>query len=309
MAASAFEAQRADHIYRIGPETLVARSGAIYTGAVAQYSKRILEMSQPGADGFPLKWVVSGRIQGPVPLKGPSHAGPLEFTRAEQSGMLPHPPSSVPWEMQFGDLARDDRAVVFLLGEPAAPEMKVLPSGPADRDLASLVSNIVAIQGIADPPKQLAAWAHYLETASIDEGRRAALRSLIASPAVDWARMQTVLLRVLANPALSSNIRVFAFGIVAFAVTQGKWGAQELDAVDFLGRQFESERDPKTALQQILNLKLVLGYASEEAAATGRQPLRHHIIECLKRRAGMAPLPPALVEQYKQIGASYPGEL
>jgi hypothetical protein len=187
--------------------------------------------------------------------------------------------------------------------------MVVLPTGYGDRDLATLVRGIVGIQAIADPPKQLAAWASYIERAPMDEGRRAALRSLIASPAVDWPRMEVVLSRVLANPALSSATRAFAFGIVAFAVMHDKWGDQQLNAVDFLGRQFEAERDARVALQQILNLKLVLGYTSAEAAAAARQPLRQHILACLKRRATQAPLSPELKEQYKQLGASYPGEL
>jgi hypothetical protein len=309
MVAAASDTQRADHIYRIGPETLVAQSFAIHTGRVSEYSRRILEMSPSGPDGFALKWVISGRIDQPVSLKGPLPEGPVTFSRAEQSGMLPQPASRVRWEMEFGDLGREDGAVVFLQRQPAASEMIVLPTGHGDRDLATLVRGIVGIQAIADPPKQLAAWASYIERAPMDEGRRAALRSLIASPMVDWPRMEVVLSHVLANAALSSAIRAFSFGIVAFAVMHEKWGDEQLTAVDFLGRQFEAERDPRVALQQILNLKLVLGFASEAAAADARQPLRQHIIACLKRRAARAPLPPELMEQYKQVGASYPGEL
>lgn len=309
MAAAASDAQRADHIYRIGPETLVAQSFAIYTGRVAKYSKRILEMSQSGPDGFPLKWVISGHLDQPASLKGTPPAGAVAFSRPEQSGMLPHPAARMRWETEFGDLGREDGAVVFLQGQPAAQEMTVLPTGHGDRNLAALVSGIVGIQAITDPPKQLAAWASYIERAPMDEGRRAALRSLIASPAVDWPRMEVVLSHALANPALSSAIRAFSFGIVAFAVMHDKWGGEQLKAVDFLGRQFEAERDPRVALQQILNLKLLLGYASEEAAVSSRQPLRQHILACLKRRAAQAPLPPELKEQYQQLGATYPGEL
>jgi hypothetical protein len=137
---------------------------------------------------------------------------------------------------------------------------------------------------------------------------RVALRSLIATPAVDWALIQPALLRVLANPRLSSAIRAFSFGIIAFAVMQEKWGAQQRNAVEFLCRQFEAERDSRLALQQILALKLVLRYASEEASAAARQPLRQSILECLKQRVAMVPLPPELHQQLQQTRAAYPGQ-
>src|SRR5262247_686398 len=92
MVTEALDASRADHIYRIGPETLAAESFAVLTGPVSRYSKQTLQMSQPGPDGFPLRWTVSGRLEAPQVIKGrPPSTGVVPFIRQEQSAMLPQP--------------------------------------------------------------------------------------------------------------------------------------------------------------------------------------------------------------------------
>jgi hypothetical protein len=169
---------------------------------------------------------------------------------------------------------------------------KALPSGTGERDLAALIKDIVAVQALAQPSQQESAWLAYLERARVDEGRKAALRSLLQL-GTDWNRLGPALDRFLANPASSEAIRAFAFGIVVFGLTGGRWAQSQGAVAAFLCRQFMSEGRTGLVLQYLLNLNLVLKYTMEEAHRAAREPLRS----------------PELAQQYQQIRAMYPGLL
>lgn len=307
--ADAADSSRADHVYGMGPETLVAQSFAIITGPVSGYSKQIVESSQPGPDGFPLRWVVSGRIARPEVIKGKVASGEaVSFTRPEQSGMLPQPPTLSAWEREQGDLMPADDALLFFLGDPAKPTVKVVPSRDADAGLAALVRRIVRIQALPDPSQRNAAWLAYLQAARSEEAQRASLRQLMANRTAGWAQLQPVLSALLVRSDLSEQIRAFTAGIIAFGVVNGRWREQQLDAVDFVCRQFETAGAPWLALQQMLTLKQLLAYASSDHADPARLQLRQRIVQSLRRRAA-APLPPELDAQYRQLRDAFPGEL
>lgn len=309
MTSSALDTQRADAIYRHGPETLAARAHAIYAGPIARYSKQVTEMSQPGPDGFPLKWVVSGRIEQPAVLKGaPPAGGMAPFIRAEQSGMLPQPPLLAAWERELGDLQPGGEVLLFFQGDPAKPSLTVLPAQAGEAGLAARVREFVALQAQADPARRSAAWLAYLQSTPHDEGRKAALRALLAAPTPDWTALQGALQAVLAAPS-GAALRPYATGIVAFGVMQEQWGTHQADAIDFLCRQFSAIQNADTALNQLLTLKLVLNHLSDEATAAVRRPLQQRVLQCLKQRAAAGPLPPGLAQQYEQLRASHPGQL
>lgn len=309
MTSSALDTQRADAIYRFGPETLAARAHAIYAGPIARYSKQVTEMSQPGPDGFPLKWVASGRIEQPAVLKGtPPAGGMAPFIRAEQSGMLPQPPQVAAWERELGDLQPGGDVLLFFQGDPVKPSLTVLPAQAGEAGLAARVREFVAIQADLDPARRNAAWLAYLQSTPHDEGRKAALRALLATPAPDWLALHSALQAVLATPP-GAGLRTYATGIVAFGVMQETWGTHQADAVDFLCRQFSTTQNVDAALNQLLTLKLVLNHLSDETAAAARRPLQQRVLLCLKQRAAAGPLPPALAQQYEQLRASHPGQL
>ena len=187
-----------------------------------------------------------------------------------------------------------DELIVPRLCDPDWPltVTKALPSGTGERDLAALIKDIVAVQALAQPSQQESAWLAYLERARVDEGRKAALRSLLQL-GTDWNRLGPALDRFLANPASSEAIRAFAFGIVVFGLTGGRWAQSQGAVAAFLCRQFMSEGRTGLVLQYLLNLKLVLKYTMEEAHRAAREPLRS----------------PELAQQYQQIRAMYPGLL
>jgi len=296
-----------NQIYTRGPESLVQRAGTILAGTVSSYARHVQETSQPpGPGAMPIKWIVRGGIENPRALYGRS-AGPIAFSRTEHSVLISAPDNQEEWEAEYGDLQPNGEAVLFLSGDPAHPTIKALPSGIGERDLAALVRDIVAIQQLDHPSKE-SAWLAYLETAPVDEGRRAALRSLVQLEA-DWDHLGPALDRFLANPALSETMPAFAFGIVVFGVTGGRWAESQGSVVAFLCRHFTSEGRPRLELSYVQNLKLMLRYTMAEARRAATEPLRRSIADCLRRREASASASPELAMQYQQIRASFPGLL
>ena len=306
---TSFAAGRADEIYRTGPEVLTAQSSTILTGPVSSYSKQVLTTSQPaGPDAVPLTWVVHGRLENPGVLKGAAR-GPVSFSRNEHSVFIPADRNQEAWEKQYGDLGPDDQVVLFLSGDPKSPQIKALPSGMGERDLAAIVRDFVAIQAM-EPQAKEAAWLAYLERSHTDEGRQAALRSLLRAK-IDWNRLGPALNRFSANPARSEAMRGYAFGIVVFGLTEGLWTRSDKAAGQYLCRQFESASadDEDLLLDYLLKFKTLLQYTSEEAHKSARAPLRTTIGECLKSREGVLKKSPDLAEQYGEIREDYPGVL
>ncbi len=307
MAALFFFNGKADQIYSTGPEAMVARSWSVLAGRLSRYSRQIVSSSEPpGPDAIPLKWIVTGTVVDPVALKGAA-TGPVAISRPEQSPILPNPGNVEDWEQAYGDLQDGGTVVVFLGGDSAHPAViKAIPSGSGERDLATLVKDIVSIQSEADKQLRIAAWVAYFDRARLDEGRKAALRSLLNERA-DWQTVASALERV--NSSLKEPMRTYAFGFVAFGITEGYWTAQQAAAVDFLCRWFESEGSPNVLLQDIMTLKLVLRYTAEEGARAARERLRIRVVDSLRRMESRASANPELAEQYRQIRAAYPGLL
>ncbi len=298
---------RADQVYTDGPETLVAQSPTILAGPVSSYARRVVETSQPpGPDAMPMRWIVSGRLENPRALKGAA-AGPIAFSRAEQSVFIPGGGGGENWMRDYGDLGERDEAVLFLSAPPVRT-VKVLPSGAGERGLAGLVTDIAGIQSLRGKESRTAAWLAYLDSARFDEGRRAALRSLVNSGA-DWARLNRALDRFLANPGLAEPMRAFAFGIVSFGLTRHYWAGSQPAVAGFLCGLFESEERTGLLLQYLLALRLVLIYVMEESQRTARQPLRAQIAGCLRRKEKAASAAPELARQYQQIRTGFPGLL
>jgi len=303
-AAMVDAAGRADEIYTSGPETLVARATQIVTGPIAGYAKRVTLTSEPpGPDAIPLKWTVSARVDHPRQLKG-STVGAVNFTRAEQSSFVTEPGEVPAWEREYGHLQESGHVVLFLASDPAVQVIKAMPTAEGQLDLASLVSDIATIQSRPEASRQ-DAWLGYVGSANTDQGRQAALRSLIQMNA-DWKRMRPALDRLLANSSSTGRMRAFAFGIVVFGLTNQKWQQDQAAVAEFLGYQFELARSSDSALQFILSMKLALGYTMEESARAAREPVRRLIVESLKRSEADASKVPAMAEQYRQIKATYP---
>lgn len=293
-----------EQVFKLGPEDLVATSPVIVAGPVSGYSRQVQKHSQPGPDGFPLEWVATGQIQELHALKGEAPLGPLSFSRAERSVFLPLDPATPVWEREYGEFSPQGQAVLFLGAGDPHPIIKVLPSGSGEQDLVGLVRDIVRIQLIQDPAQQRHGWLSYLTSVRSDEGRRAALRSLVGG-GVGWSQMAPALKTLFEEPGVSQNSRGFAFGFVAFHVVGGTWGEQAEAAVDLLCQVFSGERDADVALEYLQSFKLMLDYTIEEPLQMSREPLRKHILQCLEKWASTGLRNAELEEEYEEIRANY----
>jgi hypothetical protein len=134
---TAFGAVSVDDTYLQGPETLSARASAILCGFIAGYDKQVVSTSIPsGSDAIPLKWMVKGRVDEPVALKG-TVLGAVSFSRMEQSPFLPGDRERERWELEYGDLDTRGRVILFFSDAHARALSKAIPSGAGERDLIS----------------------------------------------------------------------------------------------------------------------------------------------------------------------------
>jgi len=298
-------AKTIDDTYTEGPETLVARAPTVVAGAVAGYDKKIVSTSTPpGPDAIPLKWVVDGRVDQPLALKG-SIPGAVSFSRMENSPFVPAQPARHRWELEYGDLEPAGRVVLVLGNDPARVLLKVIPSGAGERDLIALVRDIVGIQARPAAEAQRA-WLSYLLNAPFDQGRKAALRTLVLEH-MAWPQLQPAIERLMGSTALSMPMREFAFGIVVFGLTHDRWQSDQTAVVDVLCRQFQAETRSGVLLSYILQLKLALQYATQEAGQAARAPALNRTVDCLRRRESALSAVPELADQYRQLRAAYPG--
>lgn len=309
MSQTNVASHRADDIYRTGPENLIAQSSTILAGPVSQYTQTVESRSEGGADSIPLKWVVSGILEKPQVLKGLAPAQPLPFSRSEQSIIVPRDRSEAIWERTYGELSPDREVVIFLGDTSPESILKVLPSGAGEQNLIRLVKDIVQIQAIADQPEQLKRWLSYLRNSTSDMGRTSALRSFIGQKG-QWVQLAPILEPLLMNSQLSSEFHAFAFGIVAFNVTQEKWGNARDDVLRFLCRRFSEEHDPRLAIQYVYSLGLIFNYCDDENFRRQRRAMRQILERCLdERRSLLTSDSPtsdrSLDEQYQALRARY----
>jgi hypothetical protein len=295
---------RADQIFRIGPETLVVSSSTIVAGRVAHYHKEVLKFSQPGPDGFPLESKITGQLVEPVALKGSLISGPISFSRTEIAFMSPAPPQNPLWEQDYGELAPDGRVVLFFSGTNSASIHKVLPSGAADQDLAALVKEIVSIQQISDPNQRTQRWLAYLNAGPSAEGYRVTLRSLVRS-GTGWQHLESPLRKILTQSGIAPDVRAFTFSIIAFHLTQNGWSENNNAALDLLCTSFSGQKDSKLALQNLGSLSLLLNYANQQPLQDSRRPLREKTVKCLRSWATLGFADPSLAEEYKRIRQQY----
>lgn len=303
MTMTVFAGSAADQIYQSGPESLAVKSWLIVTGRVTHYSK-LATSASAGAEPIPLTWVVSGQIEQPVAIKGVAPTSPIPFSTEGRSPIAPANPAIPTWQADYGELMPGETAVLFFQGSSEKPTVTALPAGKDSTALVALLEDIVRIQQSA-AAEQTAAWLDYLRSTSSDEARKAALRELVRLK-TPWSSLAPVLEPQIKDPAASPDFRSFLFGIVTFAVTHEVFAAPRTDAVQFLCREFVATQNPRLLLHYILNLKLLLSYTSQSEGRQGRLPLEKQIVEALNERASIAPLPPELAEQYRQIHATHP---
>jgi hypothetical protein len=300
MIAAPAQPAPADIIYRAGPETQIAAAAAVVAGPVSDYSKRVTEATEPVADAIELRWVASGRVASPQVLKGKLAPAPLTFNRVEASMLVDPEPSQLPWEAAYGDVTPGGRVVLFLEKVEPPTVARAVPSGGGEQDLVGLVKDVVAIHAIASAGDRQKQWLAYLNSSPTDEGRKAAWRTLVAEP-IAWPDLEPIVGPFLKNPARSPGARAFAFGILAWAVTQGKWQDHHTAVADALAKALIAEPDAGVAIQHLLALGQIVSYCAADEFRDQRKPLRNAAVSGINSRPDAARPggPPARPDQDK----------
>jgi hypothetical protein len=301
MALPAQPTDRADQVFRIGPEDLVVRSSSIVAGSISDYSKEVQRYSGTGPGAMALEWITRGRIDHPTMLKGAPPPAPIFFSRQERSALSPGPPTVPIWELAFGELKPSGQAILFI---DSGGGLRALPSGTGDQDLIALVKDVVRIQGIRDPGPQRRSWLEYLTSAPAPEGRRVALRSLVRA-GIDWRQMEPALMRFWTEPGTSGDLRAFAFGFVAFQLTVQTWRDAPGEPANFLCRVFSAEKETEQQLRYLQNIKLLLSYTVEEPRQDSRRPVQQSILGCLATWASRGLTDRDLQQEYDRILERY----
>jgi hypothetical protein len=301
MAFAGDLADRADQIFRIGPETLVAQSSKIVAGQIVAYSREVHRNSGPGPNAMPMEWTAQGHIDHPVVLKGASPPAPIYFSKLERSSLLPSSPIAPSWEMALGELMPGGQAILFFVDRV---NPKVLPAGTGEGDLLVLVKDIVRIQDIRGRDEQIRGWLQYLATAPTSEGQRAALRSLVSLGA-NWSQVEPALAQLAAGKSVTPDLRAYVFGFVSYHLTAETWGVSPNGPLEFLCRMFSTEKGPEQQLRYLQRIKLLLLYTVAEPLEESRRPVRESLIRCLETWASRGLTDPELKQEYDQLRQKY----
>jgi hypothetical protein len=295
--------QRADQIFRTGPETLVAASSSIVAGPISHYSKEILKSTESDPDSLPVEWKVTGEIDAPRTLKGTPRPSPLRFSRIERSFLSATRSPAPYWAQPYGELSSSGGVVLFYSSEDG-DAAEVLPSGAGELDLAALVKDIVSIQSIAEPKRQIDRWLAYLGGGHGDTAARVALRSL-AHLSVEWPQLEPAIKKILSGPNVSRDTRDYAFAFSVFRLSHDAWQKEAPTAVEFLCSSFQAQKDPKSQLRYLDSLSLLFDYYSRQPIVESRRPLRQRVENCWKAWANSGIADPQAVEEYKRLRQLY----
>ena len=275
-------------------------------GRVSGYQQDVTRQSSP-QDAEPEEWTVSGELVSRRVLKGRRPAGSVPFERAERAPRLSPIVSPSLWERDYGNLAEDGQAVMFLGSGQDPPVLTIVPTGDGERDLAGLVADIIRFRALPKSEDKYQAWTGYLAQSKTDEGKRAALRALCYSTA-KWERLEEPIGKLLADREANPPVRAYGFAIVAYYVGKERWDEQTDKAVDSLCEAFSREPNPDLTEQYLASLSVVLDYCHEEGYGEERRPIRDQVRKCLKQRRKLAikgspPVDEAREEDYRETRA------
>ena len=299
-------AREADITFRTGPGMQVGRAATVLVGRVSGYRQQVTRSSSPPG-GEPEEWTVYGELVSRRVLKGRRPTGPVPFEKAERAPWVSPSMSPSSWERDYGNLAEDGQAVVFLGSGQDPPVLTIVPTGEGERDLAGLVADIIRFRALPKSEDKYQAWTGYLAQSKTDEGKKAALRALCYSTA-KWERLEEPIGKLLADRKVNPPVRAYGFAIVAYYVGKERWDEQTDKAVDSPCEAFSWEPDPDLTEQYLAGLSVILDYCDEEGYGEERRPIRDQIHKCLKQRKKLAikgspPVDEAREEDYQETRA------
>lgn len=294
-AMHGFAAERADAIYRTGPETAAAHAVAVTAGVVAGLRREVTDAT-PGDGPVAVAWIARGQLTAPRALKGPAPRAPVDIMREERAAFAMGRGDAPYWIADYGDLAEGGAAVLFVGPDGAM----VVPSGRGEQALAELVATVLQI-GAQDPAARLGAALKWLARGPTDAERRVALRLALHGGA-DWPLLGAAMQA--AWPQAGPGLRQFFTGAAGFALTEGLWPDTDPRPVDFICNAF-SDADDRAAPGMLMQIKGLLAWSERTGAGPGRAALAQTALACLRARKQARPLGDVLESFYAQFDPKY----
>ena len=263
-------------------EAAVAEAAAIIVGRPQRHGRVVLQWSaEPSSQ--PLEWLTTAELHDFRMLKGDAPSVPVRFTRVEGVELFPLPAAMAEWEADFGTLSPDDEAVVFLNQSNPPEATKAVPSGDDERDLATLVAHLVALQQPTDPEQRVTGWLTYLASGPLDEGRRAALRTLVGDD-VPWQRLGPVVDRLLQSSGERADLREYAFVAMVYGLIADRWAGAQTDVVQLLCARFVAESDPDLVVAYLESLIDLMDDAVDSEAEPNSRVIQASIERAVYQR-------------------------
>jgi hypothetical protein len=263
-------------------EAAVAEAAAIIVGRPERCGRVVLQWS-PDPSPLPLEWLTTAALHDFRILKGEAPSVPVRFARVERVEALPPPRSMAEWEADFGTLSAGDDVVVLLSQCRPPVVSRAVPSGDDERDLATLVAHLVALQQCTDAQQRVAGWVTYLESGAIEEGRRAALRTLVGDE-VPWPRLGPVVDRLLRSPGESADLREYTFAALVHGLIAGRWSEALTDVVQLLCARFLTESDPELVVADLESLIDLMDDAVDNEAEPNSRVIQARIERAVHQR-------------------------
>jgi hypothetical protein len=290
-----FAAERADAIYRYGPETATASAVAVVTGRVVDLTRRITATTAGAPTA--MTWTTEGRLVDLRPLKGPLPQGEIAIRRAEQAMFAMTPRAEPSWTLDYGELVEDGAAVAFLARTDPPEVTLVVPSGEGEQDLAGVAASAAKIASLKDPDARHGALLAWLAAGPTVPARQAAIRLLLGER-VGWHEVRAALAK--AWPSADPRARQFFVGAAGFAMVERIWPADDKGPVDFMCRAF-LEAEPRWQPAFMLPLNHVLAWTDRDDVAPAEARLGSTIVACFRARQAAGPLGPELQPYFDQL--------
>ncbi len=257
---------QAQAIFVQGPETVIAAAQTIVAGSPTGLLIHV-DKESAGPVPAPVEWTVSGMLAEPKLLKGDAAPNSISFQRHERDFFAVMDSAMPLWELSLGTTEQAAAQVLFYLTADQTQPSKVLPSPRGGVDFVGMVSDIVRIQSIADASDRIAAWTDYARSAASNEGRMAALRSLVASQA-PWTMLATTWDQLLADGRAPAEVRAFAFKLMLFEVSNGRWPDSLRAVLELAQKVFIAETNSRLALDYTDGLLLLYNAARQNPAGS-----------------------------------------
>jgi hypothetical protein len=298
LAMNSFAAERADAIYRTGPETSLAKCSLVVVGRVSGLVREV--SAKTAGEPVPTAWTARGQLVNLRAIKGRLTSDRIAIARNEQAMFAMSHLDEPGWTRAYGELIDGSVAVAFFDGATPDKPSLVVPSGTGEEDLRLLLSQIAHADALTDHQARIAVEAGWLTQAASEAERKAALRMLLRDQA-PWQRVGTSIQAVWASS--SPQLRQFFTGAAGFGLIEGIWPASDEHPVAFMCRAF-MDADDRASTGMMLQLKQVLAWAERDGASDAEARIGARIKECYRQRLAK-PLGPELKAYFDRLDPQF----